>query len=182
MKKLKIEISKSYERMDDNNSFPCITIDNDGEAWIGNQAKNSIHGSVWHGTAITLRTKGLTAEMVKKCYEEAGKISWETKWNGSNHVGCKLSHEMQEKLDRLRADIEEKQSNIDYWGIEQCDWDSILEEQTIIEDWSQVTEENKELVAEEIYYNLFNYEDEYTVNCTEIRDILAKIDEEIEKQ
>ena len=67
MKKLIIKISENYKRMDDNNSFPCITIDNDGDAHIGYNSKSGTSGSVWHGTAVMIRTDGLTAETVKGC-------------------------------------------------------------------------------------------------------------------
>jgi galactokinase len=179
MENLTITISENYNRMDDNNSFPCICIDNDGSAYIGYNSKYGTPGSVWHRTAIMINTKGLTAETVKECYENVGEITWETKWNGSNHVGCALTDEMQKRLDNLEKEIEDEQSNVDYFGIEQCDWSTILEEQKIIKDWSELREENLEYVAQEIYDSLFQYEDKYSVNCTELSDIVSQLENEL---
>ena len=179
MKTLAIEISENYSRLDDDNSFPGICIDNDGSAFIGMNSKSGTPGSVWHGMAEIINTKGLTASKVAELYEEAGEITWKTKWNGSNHVGCILSVEMQERLLNLEREILDAQHVIEYWGIEDCDWKTILEEQTVIRDWSELTEENMEEVAAQILTGLYSYEEDYSVCCVELRDIIAQLEDEI---
>lgn len=124
-------------------------------------------------------TKGLTANKVAELYEKIGEITWETKWNGSNHVGCERTEIMDEKLHNLETEIEEAKHQIQYWGIEDCDWSTIIEEQKIISDWSELTDENMEAVAEEILESLNDYEDEYSVSCVELRDIIAQLESEI---
>lgn len=178
-KDFEIKISENYNRLEDDYSVPGIYIENDGNAVISTGSKNGTPGGVWHGTAIAIETKGLTAETVKECYERVGIIKWETYWNGSNHVGAELSDEMKKKVFDLEDLLLEEQQTLDYFGIEDCDWDTILKEQKTIKDYSELTQENLEQVANEIFESLFEYEDKYSVNCVELRDIEAKLEEEL---
>ncbi len=172
---LEITISDSYCRIRSAHYMPTLSIKNDGTAHIGNSTTSGIDGGVWHGTSVEFDTNRLTVEMVKEIYEEVGKISWETKWNGSNWVGCEKSEEMERRIGELEGKIRDRQMDISFYNIDGSDFTTLLEEQTIIKEWSELNEDNIEAVAVQIHESMYNYEDDNQIYMSDVRDVESAI-------